>query len=82
MKSIAYTATAARALLRHANKAKLIRGKIEQYAADPASQARNVKSLTGRNVSRLRVQNYRVLFNETADAITVLDIGPRGEIYD
>ncbi|UYO50354.1 type II toxin-antitoxin system RelE/ParE family toxin [Rhodopseudomonas palustris] len=82
MKAILYTTTAARALIRHANKAKLIRAKIEQYAADPASQARNVKALTGVDAMRLRIQNFRVLFNETEDTITVLDIGPRGGIYD
>lgn len=35
MKTIAYTLTAMTALKRHANKAKLIRAKIEQYAANP-----------------------------------------------
>jgi hypothetical protein len=43
MKTVAYTLTAMTALKRHANRAKLIRAKIEQYAANPAAQARNVK---------------------------------------
>jgi mRNA interferase RelE/StbE len=82
MKAIIYTATATRALVRHANKAKLIQSKIAQYAESPAAQARNVKALTGVDAFRLRVQNFRVLFHETADTITILDIGPRGGIYD
>ena len=65
-------------LRRHANKAKLIRTKIEQYATNPASQARNVKALVGIEQKRLRVQDFRILFTETADAITIHDIGPRG----
>jgi mRNA interferase RelE/StbE len=82
VKTILYTATAMTALRRYANKAKLIRAKIEQYAANPASQARNVKALVGVEQSRLRVQDFRVLFSETADTITVHNIGPRGGIYD
>ncbi|MFT3938747.1 type II toxin-antitoxin system RelE family toxin [Rhodopseudomonas sp.] len=41
-----------------------------------------MKALTGVDAMRLRIQNFRVLFNETEDTITVLDIGPRGGIYD
>ena len=82
VKATVYQATAIRALIRHANKAKLIRSKIAQYAENPAAQARNVKALKGVDASRLRVQDFRVLFIETADRITILDIGPRGGIYD
>jgi mRNA interferase RelE/StbE len=82
MKAILFTAAAMTALRRHANKAKLIRAKIEQYATNPASQARNVKALVGIEQKRLRVQGFRILFTETADSITIHDIGPRGGIYD
>jgi mRNA interferase RelE/StbE len=82
VKTILYTATAARALRGHANRAKLIRSKIEQYAADPASLANNVTQLVGVEASRLRVGDFRVIFTETTDTVTVLDIGPRGGIYD
>jgi mRNA interferase RelE/StbE len=58
------------------------RSKIAQYAENPAAQARNVKALSGVDAFRLRVQDFRVVFSETADTITVLDIGPRGGIYD
>jgi mRNA interferase RelE/StbE len=58
----------------------LIRTKIKQYADDASSQANNVKSLVGS--MRLRVGGFRVIFTETADVITILDIGPRGGIYE
>jgi mRNA interferase RelE/StbE len=41
-----------------------------------------VKSLVGVDARRLRVGDFRVIFAETADTITVLDIGPRGGIYE
>lgn len=37
-----------------ANTAKRIIGKVEDYAADPASQANNVTALKGRDGIRLR----------------------------
>lgn len=83
MKLIAYSKAAAKALIRMpANEAKRVRGKIEQYAADPASQANNVKRLQGRPGFRLRVGDWRVIFNDQGDVLDILDIGPRGGIYD
>jgi mRNA interferase RelE/StbE len=82
MKSVSYTRTAARALLRHANRAAPIRSKINAYAKNPASQANNVKQLSGSAAMRLRVGDFRVLFIETGTALTILDVGPRGDIYD
>jgi mRNA interferase RelE/StbE len=67
---------------RPANRAKLIRTKIRQYADDASSQANNVKSLVGVDAKRLRVGDFRVIFIETTDTITILDIGPRGGIYE
>lgn len=81
MKTVRYTATAARALKRHTNRAKMIRQKINQYAENPASQTNNVKVLIGSSAKRLRVGNYRVIFSESADAILILDVGPRSGIY-
>ncbi|MDR6953800.1 mRNA interferase RelE/StbE [Ancylobacter sp. 3268] len=82
MKQVAYTSTAAKALKRHGNRAAAIRAKVAQYAADPASLANNVIILTGVEARRLRVGDFRVIFTETATTVTVLDIGPRGGIYD
>jgi mRNA interferase RelE/StbE len=77
MKSVVYTRTAATALRRHANRAK-----IAQYAEDASSQANNVKPLVGVDAKRLRVGDFRVILTETNDTIIILDIGPRGGIYE
>jgi mRNA interferase RelE/StbE len=83
MKQISYTKAAIRALRRMpANTATLIRTKIEAYATDPASQANNVKSLKGREGIRLRVGDWRVIMDDQGNVLAVLDIGPRGGIYD
>lgn len=83
MKQITYTRTAIKALRRMpANIASTIRGKIVTYAEDPASQANNVKALKGREGIRLRVGNYRVIMNDRGEVLDVLDVGPRGGIYE
>ena len=82
MKEVVYTRLSANALRKHANRAKLIRSKIEQYAADPASLANNVTELVRPDGRRLRIGDFRVLFTETETAIIVDDIAPRGSIYE
>jgi len=82
MKTVLYTKAALRSLRAHSNRAKQIRAKIEQYATNPATLANNVIQLTGSSAKRLRIAGFRVLFTETDTTITVLDLGPRGEIYE
>lgn len=83
MKQISYTKAAIRALRRMpANTSALIRSKIEAYAADPASQANNVKALKGREGVRLRVGDWRVIMDDRGNVLAVLDVGPRGGVYD
>jgi mRNA interferase RelE/StbE len=36
----------------------------------------------GVDAKRLRVGGFRVIFSETTDTITILDIGARGGIYE
>ena len=82
MKQIAYTKDALKALRKMAtNTAERIKAKIEAYATDPASQANNVKALQGRPGIRLRVGDWRVIM-EDGVVLDVLEIGPRGGIYD
>jgi mRNA interferase RelE/StbE len=64
-----------------ADDARKIRAKIEQYAQDPASLSNNVKRLKGREGLRLRIGDWRVIFNESRETIDVLVIGPRGSVY-
>lgn len=80
--AIRYTATAAKALAKIPQQdARRIRSKIEQYEADPKSQANNVVKLQGRDGFRLRVGTYRVIFDKDGTVLTVIDVGPRGHIY-
>ena len=64
-----------------ANMARRIVGKIEAYAANPASQANNIKALKGTRAIRLRVSDWRVIMEDDV-VLDVLDIGARGGIYD
>jgi mRNA interferase RelE/StbE len=82
MKRVVYRTAAARALRRMpVNTARRIMGKVDAYAADPASQANNVKTLKGREGIRLRVGDWRVIMHD-GEVLDILDIGPRGGIYD
>jgi len=82
MEAVIYTRVALRSLQAHRNRQKQIRAKIDQYARSPAALADNVIQLTGSAAKRLRIAGFRVLFTETETTITVLDVGPRGGIYD
>jgi mRNA interferase RelE/StbE len=62
--------------------ADLIRSKIDAFAEDPASQANSVKALRGRKGIRLRVGDRRVIMDSQGNILAILDIGPRGGIYD
>lgn len=82
MKPVTYTRAALKSLRKMpADVAERIIGKIEQYAADPASQTKNVTALKGREGIRLRVGDWRVIMNDDGVVLAVLDIGPRGSIY-
>jgi mRNA interferase RelE/StbE len=63
-----------------ANTARRIIGKIDDYAADPASQANNVTALKGRDGIRLRVGDWRVIMSDDGLVLDVLDVGPRGGV--
>jgi mRNA interferase RelE/StbE len=62
------------------NTALRIVEKIEAYAANPDSQANNVKVLRGREGIRLRVGDWRVIMVD-GEVLDVLDVGPRGGVY-
>ena len=65
------------------NTALLIREKLRQLAIDPHASNSNVTKLQGREGYRLRVGDWRVLYEIRDDRliVMVLDIGPRGGIY-
>lgn len=84
MRKVAYTRHAQRALERiPANVARNIRDKIAQYAADPQGLANNVKALKGKpGFFRLRVGDWRIVFRPADELLEIVDIGPRGSIYE
>lgn len=84
MHTIRYTADALKTLRRiPRNTAELIREKVQEVANDPTA-ARNVKKLKGRDGYRLRVGDWRVVYDIEAGVLVliVIEIGPRGGIYD
>lgn len=68
--------------LRRLNKRDLIRRKIEELAADPDSPRSNVARLQGRPESRLRVQDWRVIFRIEGDILWIDKVLPRGSAYE
>jgi mRNA interferase RelE/StbE len=82
MKTVVILPAAAKFLGRNRADSERIIGKIEGYAADAATLANNVKRLTGSTALRLRIGEFRVIFEETETEIIVTKIGPRGAVYD
>jgi mRNA interferase RelE/StbE len=65
------------------NKSNLIRDKLAVIANDPYAQHNNVTKLQNRSGYRLRVGDWRIIYEIQNDklVILVLKIAPRGEIY-
>ncbi|MBN9551984.1 MAG: type II toxin-antitoxin system RelE/ParE family toxin [Alphaproteobacteria bacterium] len=82
MKRVILLPGAGKALRKHRADSARILDKIEQYAADPSTLANNVKALQGSTARRLRVGDFRVVFEETETEIVVTKIGPRSSVYD
>lgn len=53
---------------------------VEIMQTDPFQ--RDIKKLKGSTYFRLRVGDYRIIFEMTQDTITVIKIGHRQNIYD
>jgi mRNA interferase RelE/StbE len=62
--------------------ASWVRKAIAGYAAGQGTHGNNVTLLVGSPYSRLRVGDFRVIFQEDATTILVLKIRPRGGAYD
>jgi mRNA interferase RelE/StbE len=54
---------------------------MREYAEDPAAHATNVTQLVGHAAKRMRVGDYRIIFEETDMELVVTKIGPRGDVY-
>lgn len=82
MKAVVFLPAAAKALRKHRSDAARIVAKIDAYAADRSSMTNNVKALAGSSAFRLRVGDFRVIFEETDSEIIVTKIAPRGSAYE
>ncbi len=65
------------------NRQKRIVGKIKEVGTDPYARHNNVTKLQGRDGYRLRVGDWRVIYELRDDRLElwVLEIGARGGIY-
>ena len=74
MYSVSLSRQAARSLRRiEAKQRETIRGRIELLACDPLDQRLDVKRLVGRAGFRLRVGDWRVLY-EVDDAVRIIAV--------
>ncbi len=84
MYQIVFTKQAAKSLQRvPRNVSDLICEKLAQLAADPFAKSLNIIKLQNRPGYRLRVGDWRVIYEMQKDqlVILVLKIAPRGEVY-
>ena len=65
------------------NWQKRIVAKIRETAVNPYARNNNLTKLQGRNGYRLRVGDWRVVYELQDDRLVmlVLEVGPRGGIY-
>lgn len=84
MYRIVFTKSADKALRKMPRSiARRIRERLDRVAADPYARPPNVTRLQNRPGFRLRVGNWRVIYEIWGDelVILVLVIGSRGEVY-
>lgn len=81
---IVFTHQAVKALQKAPREtAMMIRKKLEQLAANPFAENLDVKKLQNRSGYRLRVGDWRVIYEVQKEQvlILVLKIAPRGDVY-
>ena len=80
MKPIVFTPASTRRWVKLAAQVrKRIDARLTEFAA---SGKGDVKGLKGREGLRLRVGDWRVIFNEESGSIIVIAVGHRRDIYD
>lgn len=84
MKRVIYSKEATKALdAMPANIARLIKAKLALYAENSDALGNNVKALQGeRRELRLRVGDWRIVFKEDKETITIIRVASRGSAYD
>lgn len=82
MLKIAYRNTPLRVLRRMPQRtAKRIQERIKAVAVDPTNHSLGVRPLANRPGFRLRIGDWRVLFDMDAETLDVIAIETRGEVY-
>ncbi len=82
MLEITYRRTALRAFRRmEPGTARRIQPRIWAVAADPTSRALDIVRPANRPGYRLRVGDWRVIFDMDAETLDILAIETRGEVY-
>lgn len=84
MYSVTYSVDVTKILARLPRKlVKRIIERIEDVADDPYQGHPNVTKLKGRDGYRLRVGDWRVIYDldDESQVMIVLVIGPRGQVY-
>jgi mRNA interferase RelE/StbE len=66
------------------NWQRRIISKIREIAVDPYAPNNNLTKLQGRDGYRLRVGDWRVIYELEDERLVmlILNVGPRGDIYD
>lgn len=82
MKEIIYSAQAQKFLSKIVlADSQKIRNKIKQYALAPETLKNQVKRLKGLPFYRLRVGDYRVVFDENGVILNIIKVGHRSDVY-
>ncbi|TXC73947.1 type II toxin-antitoxin system RelE/ParE family toxin [Sphingorhabdus soli] len=82
MKTVILSKAASKALAKiPANEAEKIDDKIKQLALDDGSLANNVTRLQGTTAFRLRVGDWRVIYDDDGMTLSITAIGARGSVY-
>lgn len=84
MYSIVFTKQAIRSMQKlPASMRDRVRDRLEQVASAPYAQHPNVTKLQGRDGYRLRIGDWRVLYDVQDEklVVLVLKVAPRGEVY-
>ncbi len=82
MKSLEFSRNAAKDLRRHANMQLRVMKALRDYAANPQAHANNVTELVGSTARRMRIGDFRIIFEETDDKLIITKIAPRGDVYE
>jgi mRNA interferase RelE/StbE len=82
VKTVRYSPDALRSLRRYGSVAARARKAVEEYVAVTGAYANNITRLVGSTACRLRIGDFRVIFEESDTDIVVTKFAPRGDAYD